>query len=294
MISNNKPCVNIVLPTYNRAGYIMEAIESVLKQTYSNWKLLVVDDGSTDNTGELVKQIDDERVQLLHTPSRLWATGTRNFGLKNATGELVAFIDSDDLWAATKLQKQVNALLQYSDAGFCVTGGYNFREHDQPVEYFYKQREGIRYDDLFIGFFKGEVSAATPSFTFRRELLDRVGLFNEQKSFADADYFLRIAKVTKGIILYEPLFYRRLHDSNISNRDWEKGWEEGIELINSYKDALPAEIRKNALFKSYINGGEKYLMVKKPKKALSLFLKAWQQKPLSIIAYRKMAKAIIR
>src|SRR4029079_4017272 len=150
--SNAYPTVSIILPTYNRANYIMEAIDSVLQQTYANWDLLVVDDGSTDNTVELVKQITDERVECLHTPGRLWATGTRNFGLKNVKGELVAFIDSDDLWAATKLQKQVDAFGQYPDAGFCVTGGYNFRQAGQPVEYFYKQPEGMRYGDLFLSF----------------------------------------------------------------------------------------------------------------------------------------------
>ena len=292
--SNAYPTVSIILPTYNRANYIMEAIDSVLQQTYANWDLLVVDDGSTDNTVELVKQITDERVECLHTPARLWATGTRNFGLKNVKGELVAFIDSDDLWAATKLQKQVDAFGQYPDAGFCVTGGYNFRQAGQPVEYFYKQPEGMRYGDLFLSFFKGEVSATTPSFMFRKELLDEIGFFNEQKSFADVDFFLRVAKATRGIVLYEPLFYRRLHDSNISTRDWEKGWEEGIELINTYKDALPPDVWKNALFRSYVNGGEKYLKFKQHKKALLLFFKAWQQKPLSLVAYRKLAKAITR
>jgi len=290
---NTYPRVSIVLPTYNRVMYIGEAIDSVLKQTYANWELLVVDDGSTDNTVELVSQIEDDRIRLLQTPKRLWATGTRNFGLNDASGELIAFIDSDDLWAPSKLQKQVNALQQYADAGFCVTGGYNFREPGQPAEYFYKKREGMRYDDLFLPFFKGDVSATTPSFMFRKQLLDAVGLFNDKKSFADVDFFIRIANATKGIILYEPLFYRRLHDSNISNRNWEKGFEEGIEIINSYKDALPPDIWKNALFKAYINGGEKYLKLKNRKKALANFFKAWQQKPFNMISYRKIMKAII-
>jgi len=292
--SNIYPKVSIVLPTYNRAVFIREAIDSVLKQTYTNWELLVVDDGSTDNTAELLAQIKDERVQILHTPTRLWATGTRNFGLKNATGELVAFIDSDDLWAASKLQKQVDALRQYPDAGFCLTGGYNFRNVDEPTEYFYKQTEGARYDDLFLAFFKSEVSATTPSFMFRKQWLDTVGFFNEAKSFADADFFLRIAKASKGIILYEPLFYRRLHDSNISSRDWEKGYGEGLELISTYKDSLPVSIRKDALFRLYINAGEKYLKFKKRKKAMSFFFRAWQQKPFSVIPLRKIAKVIIR
>jgi glycosyltransferase involved in cell wall biosynthesis len=285
--------VSIILPTFNRAKYIVEAINSVRNQTYFNWELLIIDDGSTDNTADLVKQIGDDRIQLHHTPTRLGVTATRNVGLRKAKGDMIAFIDSDDLWAGTKLEKQMAALGQYSEAGFCVTGGYNFRKRDEPVEYFYKQSEGIRYDDLFVPIFKSEVSLATPSFIFRRKYLDEIGLFDEKKPFADVDFFLKIARVSKGVILYEHLFYRRLHDSNISTKDWEKGDKEGIELIRTYKYLLPGRLAQDSLFRLHINSGEKYLRYKKRKKAISSFFKAWRQKPLSIIPLKKMAKSVL-
>src|SRR5260221_6969622 len=99
MTGNNPfPDVSIIIPTYNRAQYIVETIESIRNQTYQNWELLVMDDQSTDNTEELVKRINDERIQYHKTENRLGITGTRNAGLEKTGSELIAFIDSDDLW----------------------------------------------------------------------------------------------------------------------------------------------------------------------------------------------------
>ncbi|HLG39841.1 MAG TPA: glycosyltransferase family 2 protein [Chitinophagaceae bacterium] len=285
--------VSIILPTYNRAKYILEAVDSVRDQTYPNWELLIIDDQSTDDTIGLITQISDERIRLLQTPQRLGITGTRNTGLREAKGDFVAFIDSDDLWAVSKLEKQITAMNQYPEAGFCVTNGYNFRKLNEPLEVFYKQKEGARYDDLFIPFFRSEVSLATPSFIFRNRYLDEIGLFNEEKSFADVDFFLRIAMVSKGVVLYEPLFYRRLHDSNVSIREWEKGDKEGIELIRTYKHLLPGNLARSSLFRLYINSGEKYLKHHRTKKAITVFFKAWKQKPFNIIPFRKISKALL-
>jgi glycosyltransferase involved in cell wall biosynthesis len=287
------PEISIILPTYNRSHFIIESIESVCKQTFTNWELLVIDDQSTDNTAELVSGITDKRVVLHKTITRLGITGTRNEGLRKANGNIVAFIDSDDLWAPGKLEKQVNALEQYPDAGFCFTGGFNFKTLNEPLEFFYQAKEGLRYGDLFLSFFKAEIAATTPSFIFRKKYLEEIGFFNKEKSFADIDFILRLAMVTKGIILYEPLFYRRLHDSNISNKEWEKGSQEGIELLKAYKENLPLPVVRNAFFKRYIQFGEKYLKHHKNSQAIGKFLKAWPYKPLSIVPAKKITKAIL-
>jgi len=291
---STSPLISIILPTYNRANFIIEAIVSVRGQTYSNWELLVMDDCSIDDTEELVEKINDERIQLHKTGKRLGITGTRNAGIRKSKGELIAFIDSDDLWESSKLQKQVAALNQYPDAGFSLTGGYNFRKQNEPLEFFYKQREGMKCDHLFIAFFKAEVSATTPSLIFRKECLEVTGYFNEAKSFADLDFILSLARNFKGVVLYEPLLYRRLHDSNVSNREWEKGYEEGIELIRTYKDILPSAVARGNLFRLYINSGVKYLRLGKRKKALSHFFKAWRNKPFSYIPLKKILKTILQ
>jgi glycosyltransferase involved in cell wall biosynthesis len=291
-IADEYPAVSIILPTYNRAAFILDTIESVQSQTYTNWNLLVVDDGSTDNTADLISGIKDERIQLHKTASRLGITGTRNEGMRKAHGELIAFIDSDDLWNPEKLEKQVTAMNSYPEAGFCLTGGYNFRKLHEPLEFFYKQREGLKCDDLLIPLFKSEVAATTPSLMFRKQRLHVIGFFDEAKSFADVDFILRLAGNSRGIVLYESLFYRRLHHSNVSSIEWEKGADEGMQLIRAYSHFLAPAIRRDIKFRLYINSGEIYLLHKQKWKAVARFFYAWKNKPLSIVPFRKTAKAI--
>ncbi|MBC7949407.1 MAG: glycosyltransferase family 2 protein [Chitinophagaceae bacterium] len=291
--TDSYPLVSIILPTYNRSGLILETIESVIGQDHRNWELLVVDDRSTDDTEMRVRSFDDDRVRYHKTSSRLGVTGTRNEGLRLSKGELIAFIDSDDLWDPSKLEKQVAALQRYPGAGFSLTGGYNFRKAREPFEFFYKLKEGERYDKLLVPFFKSEVAATTPSLLFRRSCLPVTGMFDESKSFADVDFILRLARNFKGVILYEPLLFRRVHESNISNAHWEKGYDEGLTLIESHRHLLPGSIVSNALFKLHINRGEKYLRFGHRSKALHDFLKAWRRKPFSIVAVKKIVKCVL-
>ena len=109
---NKLPLVSIIMPTYNRADYILETITSIQDQTYTNWELLVLDDGSEDDTENIVRTVGDSRVQYTRF-SRIGKTGKlKNDGIRSAKGELITFMDSDDLWPKEKLQLQVDALLQ--------------------------------------------------------------------------------------------------------------------------------------------------------------------------------------
>ena len=99
--------VSVIIPTYNRAYILPDAIESVLQQTYTNFELIVVDDGSTDETGQVVKRFTDSRICCLQHGNNRGYSAALNTGLAAATGDLIAFIDSDDLWRQEKLQAQV-------------------------------------------------------------------------------------------------------------------------------------------------------------------------------------------
>ena len=112
--------VSIILPTYNRAGLIMETIESIQSQTYTNWELIIVDDGSEDDTVAIIKKLNDSRIQVIEA-GRIGIGGrVKNIGLKRAKGEFIAFIDSDDLWDPFKLEIQVNVLQESADTDFCI------------------------------------------------------------------------------------------------------------------------------------------------------------------------------
>lgn len=100
--------VSVIMPSYNTAEYITESIQSVLNQTYTNWELIIVDDCSTDNTDEVVSKISDERIRYFKNEKNSGAAVSRNKALREARGQWIAFLDSDDLWMPEKLEKQIN------------------------------------------------------------------------------------------------------------------------------------------------------------------------------------------
>lgn len=122
--------VSIIMPSYNTANYIKLTIESVLKQTYQNWELLIVDDCSTDNTDNIVAQYNDKRIIYMKNKKNCGAAVSRNRALKVARGKWIAFLDSDDLWYPTKLEEQIKFMVQ-NNYSFSYT---NYREINEANE----------------------------------------------------------------------------------------------------------------------------------------------------------------
>ena len=113
--------VSVIMPSWNTADFIAESISSVLNQTYPDWELLIVDDCSTDNTDEIVALFDDPRIKYFKNEHNMGAALTRNRALREAHGEWIAFLDSDDLWTPDKLVRQLSFMKKH---------GYNFSYHD--------------------------------------------------------------------------------------------------------------------------------------------------------------------
>ena len=112
--------VSIIIPTYNREKSISKSIKSVLNQTYNDLEVIVVDDGSTDNTEKIIKGIKDTRIKYIKLDKNKGACYARNVGIKKATGKYIAFNDSDDIFHKTKIEKQVMYLKKCnSDLNFC-------------------------------------------------------------------------------------------------------------------------------------------------------------------------------
>lgn len=292
---NKTPLVSIIMPTYNRSCYIMESIESIINQTYHNWELIIMDDGSDDETPTLVDQLTDQRIRYFSKSHTGRVSQLKNEGIRLAEGELLAFNDSDDLWAKSKLEKQVSALLDHPEAGFSLAGGYTFYSQNNPVTYFYKQREGIKVDNILIPFFRSQVSGFTQALLLWKECVNTTGYFDETKLFSDPDYIISLASHYQAVMLYEPLVYRRLHEGGDSVAHWDERYDEWIAVIKATqsKGLLPTSEASDALFRVYINFGEKSLMYNQKRKAVRKFLKAFQYRPFSIVPIKKAGKAIL-
>lgn len=127
--ANSNDLVSVITPAFNSGRFIAETINSVLSQTYQNWELIIVDDGSTDNTTQIVRlfQKKDNRIKLFENDSNKGSAFSRNLALKNAKGRWIAFLDSDDIWNRDKLEKQVE-FMEKNDCHFSYT---NYCEIDE-------------------------------------------------------------------------------------------------------------------------------------------------------------------
>lgn len=129
------PLISIIVPVYNTEQFIAETIESVIEQSYSNWELWLIDDGSTDNSAKVIKSIaeKDNRINYVHKENGGQASA-RNLGIKKANGEYIAFLDSDDLWLKDKLEEQIEILNRLNPDFLYGLGYYFYMDRDDPIE----------------------------------------------------------------------------------------------------------------------------------------------------------------
>lgn len=129
--------VSIVMPAYNAAGTIRLSVESVLAQTVSDWELIVIDDGSSDDTAEILAQMAarDRRIRFLQNERNSGASYTRNRAVALAEGEWIAFLDSDDLWHPQKLEKQLTLAAEHPDMVICYTASSFINDDGNPYPY---------------------------------------------------------------------------------------------------------------------------------------------------------------
>lgn len=191
-----KEKVSVIIPTYNRAHLIERSIKSVLNQTYEEFELLIVDDGSTDNTKEVVGRIKDDRIRYIQCGENGGAAKARNRGIAEAKYDYIAFQDSDDEWYPDKLEKQMKAMLEApEDIGlvYCEYhyNGLNGLEDISPNrEIPLEQKQGYIFPQLLAGNMIG-----TPVMLVKRECFEKVGVFNEKfPCMEDYELVLRIAK----------------------------------------------------------------------------------------------------
>jgi glycosyltransferase involved in cell wall biosynthesis len=216
------PLVSVVLPTHNRAALLGRAMRSVLAQTHAALELIVVDDGSTDATPQLLAACADPRLRVVHLPGNSGPAAARNAGIRAARGEFIAFQDDDDYWLVDKLEAQLAGLQSAVPlAGWCL-GGF-IQVEPKGVRYV----GGLRYFrqlDHRLGL--GEAGPdrsliATPNWLVRRDALQRAGLFDERmRSWEDVELGLRLEDACRVVFVDEPLYVQdHLQGSGVSKAE---------------------------------------------------------------------------
>jgi len=209
-----QPLISVIISSYNYGRFVGTTINSVLEQTFPAHEIIIVDDGSTDNSAEVIGSFG-ERVKFVQQKNQ-GVCVARNNGAKMATGEILAFLDSDDIWKPYKLEKQVKAFQADEEVGL-VSGGVRFFDtNGETISEHLDGLSGWRAKDILL--YKEPVLNSTASvIAARRDIFEKVGGFDERREmFAaeDRELCYRLAKVSKLTFIPEILVDYRIHGEN--------------------------------------------------------------------------------
>lgn len=255
----NDVSVSVIIPTWNRAHTVCAAIESVLAQTHRVHEVLVCDDGSDDNTAEIVESITDERVKFIRGYRGGRPAIPRNKGIAQAQGNWIAFLDSDDTWLPEKLHEQLKLLMLTGTSACCTNAWRLLPGQGRVSEYFPIKDREIHLDDLL-----KVNSVICSSALIRKDILQSTGGFPEEESLkAIEDYalWLRVATVTDFSFCGKPLV-EYMDDSANSVRSEAKEHVQRENVMRNFYDWYCAQessgyhaVVRNALRRAMKNNG---------------------------------------
>lgn len=279
------PLVSVVIPTYNRADLITKTIDSVLSQTFTDYEIIVVDDGSQDETQEILsKYKNDLRVIIQENQGEGEA---RNTGIRAAKGDYLAFLDSDDLWFPNKLADQMETFAKSPKTLWCYSDAFFFDSLSGKILFLYSSiaepHQGFIPRQLLLCDF-----IASPTVVIHRSLLDEVGFFRNALIAADWDMWLRIAAKFPIIRVPEPLAGYRLHANMISNRDpmiLYNNYLATIDRAIAYAPEIYGALQDQAIAQTSIRIGRTFANIGQVGKARMMFLKAIKLDPQGWNAY---------
>lgn len=246
--------ISVIIPAYNHEQFIRAAVESVLGQSWTDLELLVIDDGSTDGTGEIVKSYDDRRLTYIYQENQD-AYNTINRGLHMAKGDYISILNSDDVYAYNRLERLLS-ILKKSKAACIFTDIQPINERGEEIldpalwwhlwhkrnRDFYKQ-----CGDIYTAFLKGNLMVTTSNLFVQRDVVKKVGDFCSLRYLHDYDYIFRIMLNFPGQVKYldeEKLLYYRLHGGNTLSEAAIVGREQDKSVIRKYMlEKIPDDLK---------------------------------------------------
>lgn len=232
------PKVSVVIPAFNALKYLPETLKCLFNQTFDDFEVIIVDDGSSDGTAEWASRIEEPRVKLI-TQANQGSSGARNTGIKNSQGEFIAFMDADDFWQSTKLEKQVEVLEANPEVGLVYNWVDYIDEKGEPTGRIVKpDAQGHIWDK----FTERNLIECGSVPMIRRRCFDEVGIFDTSLDAApDWDMWLRIAARYSFAVIKEPLVSYRQHSNNKS-KNYPKLLHDFRTIIEKAFQAAPFEL----------------------------------------------------
>lgn len=283
-----KPEVSIIITTFNYGKFIKETLHSILKQTYSNYEILIIDDGSTDNTSDIVSEWEEPfkgRLRYFYKENQGVAIA-RNYGIFKAKGDYIAFVDADDIWFEDSLQKLVSCIKDNADYGlvygnvrmyditFKKNFGLRFQTGSYPAPF-----EGKCFDKLFI---HGNFIHTSASIV-RRQVFEKAGFFDERfRCGEDLDMWIRLSAIFEIKYLDEILTKVRRHHSSLSfsllsaHKSKILMTRKLLKLMPDFETVVGPEKLKNFLYENYYAMGVYCILEGMNKKGRRWLQKAWR------------------
>jgi len=226
------PRVSVVIPTYNRPHYLKRAIDSVLKQTFKDYEIIVVQNGGTESSKELVYQFIKNGAAVRYLYERKAdPVNARNVGVTAAKGEYIAFLDDDDVWYPQKLEMQIAFLDKNPNIGLVTSKGKRVDDTGRVLGLLHEKRSQITFESLLAN---GGQIVTLSSVMVRKVCFDRVGLMNSKYIIAnDYEFYLRLTQMYEIGIVQEPLFNYYWHSQRTSG-DVDRMFQEASEVLNSF------------------------------------------------------------
>jgi glycosyltransferase involved in cell wall biosynthesis len=283
------PTISVVIPTLNRAALLPDAIRSVLAQTRSDFELLVVDDGSQDDTVSVVDEFaaSDGRIRLLRQPRTMGISAALNRALAEARGTFVGRVDSDDIWLPDFLAATTACLEARPAAGVVYTRASAMDRHGKPLPKLARAQRGgpmARPGDAFGSLLLGDFTCNIAMLA-RRECFERVGGYDETLiANEDWDVWVRIARHAPFVFLDRVLARYRMHPGSITNPNSARVLEVAQSRLRVLDKAfadptLPASLRaleRTAYCNAHLHAGQRLLHAGHPRPSLRQFMRAFE------------------
>lgn len=230
------PLISVVIPLYNAEKTILRTVQSVLSQTFTDFELIIIDDGSTDSSSDIIAGIHDDRI-ILKSFGNKGTSASRNRGIKIASGNYISFIDADDLWTEDKLESQLKALRESPDAGLSYSWTAFIDESGKYLSAKFPARiSGNVYTKLFLNNF----IASGSNVLIKKACLEKIEWFNETlESGEDIEFLLRFAKKWPFALVPRYQILYRFHNSSVSS-SVEKTRRHLISVIENAASEEPA------------------------------------------------------
>ncbi len=293
------PKVSVIVPSYNSGHFLKEALESALAQTFQDFEILVIDDGSTDQTKSIVEEYVKRYPDKIHYKyqENTGLPGARNTGLRQARGEYIALLDADDKWLEHRLAKTVAAIETDPRIGVAHANIARFDKDGQILDV---PKRDAQYLSgwIFKYIFLRNAHVSCPTVLFKKKCCDTLGMFDENLAYLgceDRELWLRIAKEYKFVYIDEVLAYYRITMNSMS-KNMDKMMQARMYVVNKFcpKNGGNQRLRNKAIAKIHRDLADEFLSSQKFSESKREYLTALRHQPFSFWSWVNLMKALLK